>query len=49
MLIAKFILVGFLFRFCIVEPHQVYEAMIDGSIGIFAKARAALDSVIRAQ
>jgi hypothetical protein len=46
---ASQILVGFQVKFCIVEPHQVFNEMIDGFIGIFAKLRQALDTVITSQ
>jgi hypothetical protein len=46
---ASQILIGFQFKFCCVEPHQVYDAMINGFISVFGKLRASLDTVILAQ
>jgi hypothetical protein len=43
------ILIGFQFKFCFVEPHQVYTDMIDAFIAIFQKARRSLDALISAQ
>jgi hypothetical protein len=46
---ASQILVGFQLKFCFVDPHQIYDRMIEGFIGIFGKVRTALDALIGAQ
>jgi hypothetical protein len=46
---ASPILIGFQFKFCLVEPHQVYTAMIDGFVGMFGALRRSLDGIIGSQ